>query len=162
MCFPDFPFDVELPSFPHHSDVLSYLHQYADRYNLHRFIQFNCSVESVTPIQVCSCSGDHTNKENGYTVHVNHTKGVSWKRGRADYLKEWWSGLLRWWIWRQERGHQRCLILYCCAAGMSLDYRPVAMIRCHKIGNFRISPYMDTPPPPSWYTTSILAYGRLH
>ena len=66
MCFPDFPFDVELPSFPHHSDVLSYLHQYSDRYNLHQFIQFNCSVESVIPIKVYRCSGDHTNKGCGY------------------------------------------------------------------------------------------------
>ena len=79
MSFPDFSFDVELPSFPHHSDVLSYLHQYADRYNLHQFIQFNCSVESVTPIQVCSCSGDHTNKEDGYCARAPH---------QGDILKE--------------------------------------------------------------------------
>ena len=78
MCFPDFPFNTQLPSFPHHSDVLSYLHQYADQYNLHQFIQFNCHVELVTPVHSCSCSRAHfmASKENGYCVA--HGETVKW------------------------------------------------------------------------------------
>ena len=49
MCFPGFPFSPQLPSFPHHSDVLSYLNQYAKRYNLHQFIHFECLVELIEP-----------------------------------------------------------------------------------------------------------------
>jgi hypothetical protein len=60
---------VELPSFPHHSDVLNYLHQYADRYNLHRFVKFNYSVEPVAPV---GCLRDHLNKENGYCTCTPH------------------------------------------------------------------------------------------
>ena len=58
MCFPDFPFDPQLPSFPHHSDVLSYLRQYADQHDLHHFIKFNCLVESVVPLQASVDSKD--------------------------------------------------------------------------------------------------------
>ena len=32
----------------------------------------------------------------------------------------------------------------------------------HKIGNFWISSYTDTPPLPSWCTTAVLAYGHLY
>ena len=41
-----------------------------------------------------------------------------------------------------------------------LDIDPLQLR--HKIGNFRISPYTDTPPPPSWCTTTILTYGCLY
>ena len=41
-----------------------------------------------------------------------------------------------------------------------MQYRPLQLR--HKIGNFQISPYTDTPPPPSWCTTSLLTYGCLH
>ena len=51
MCFPDFPFDEKLPSFPHHSDVLVYLNQYAKEHKLHQFIHFNTKVELVEPVQ---------------------------------------------------------------------------------------------------------------
>ena len=68
MCFPDFPFDTQLPSFPHHSDVLRYLHQYTDRYNLHQFIKFNCSVELVTPFHSSCSARAHSSKENGCCV----------------------------------------------------------------------------------------------
>ena len=49
MCFPDFPFAENLPSFPHHSDVLCYLNRYAKQYNLYQFIKFNCLVELLEP-----------------------------------------------------------------------------------------------------------------
>ena len=51
MCFPDFPFEEKLPSFPHHSDVLVYLNQYAKQHKLHQFIHFNTKVELVEPVQ---------------------------------------------------------------------------------------------------------------
>ena len=65
MCFPDFPFDAQLPSFPHHSHVLTYLHQYANQYNLRQFIQFNRSVELVTPFRSSCSANTHSSKVNG-------------------------------------------------------------------------------------------------
>ncbi len=93
MCFPDFPFDVELPSFPRHSDVLSYLHQYADRYNLHRFIQFNHSVESVAPVHCCSCLEDHPNNENGYALLHCGPHGDILEERACNELSE---GVVKW------------------------------------------------------------------
>ena len=50
MGLPDFPFDSSLPSFVHHSDVLHYLEQYAEHYQLYQYIQFYSQVKRVTPI----------------------------------------------------------------------------------------------------------------
>ena len=50
MGLPDFPFDSSLPSFVHHSDVLHYLEQYAEHYQLYQYIQFYSQVKKVTPI----------------------------------------------------------------------------------------------------------------
>ncbi|UYV84884.1 hypothetical protein LAZ67_X003868 [Cordylochernes scorpioides] len=39
MMFPDFPFPEEGPSFIHHTEVLKYLHQYADYFQLYKYIK---------------------------------------------------------------------------------------------------------------------------
>lgn len=39
MGFPGFPFPSNLPSFPEHKDVLKYLEDYADNYELHKHIK---------------------------------------------------------------------------------------------------------------------------
>nr|XP_054752099.1 uncharacterized protein LOC129257731 [Lytechinus pictus] len=51
MAFPDFPFDERLPSFIKHTDVLDYLQQYSDHFQLDNFIQFSTVVEMVRPIK---------------------------------------------------------------------------------------------------------------
>ena len=98
MCFPDFPFDPQLPSFPHHSDVLSYLRQYANQHNLHRFIKFNCLVESVVPVQGSVDSKDpfcdsihRVGTGNGYCCpcEVNGVRNDENEGGFRDTVK--WS-----------------------------------------------------------------------
>ena len=49
MAFPDFPFQDLEESFVHHSQVLDYLKQYCEHFQLERFIQFNTMVEKVKP-----------------------------------------------------------------------------------------------------------------
>lgn len=51
MAFPDFPFRdrEDSESFLHHSDVLEYLQQYCDHFNLRQYIQFNTLVAKVHP-----------------------------------------------------------------------------------------------------------------
>lgn len=50
MGFPGYPFSSHLPSFCDHKDVLKYLEDYANDYNLHKYIKFDTKVESVTPV----------------------------------------------------------------------------------------------------------------
>ena len=49
MAFPDYPFSASKESFLHHSDVLSYLEDYCEHFNLRKFIRFNTIVKLVTP-----------------------------------------------------------------------------------------------------------------
>ena len=39
MAFPDLPFPSHLPSFMHHTDVLQYLQDYTDMFDLRKYIQ---------------------------------------------------------------------------------------------------------------------------
>ena len=39
MAFPDLPFPSHLPSFMHHTDVLQYLKDYTDKFDLRKYIQ---------------------------------------------------------------------------------------------------------------------------
>lgn len=50
MCYPDFPFKDSLPTFPHHTDVLDYIKQYTDHYDLHKFIHYNFEATNVKPL----------------------------------------------------------------------------------------------------------------
>lgn len=47
--FPDFPMPPEYPHFPSRDQVVSYIHSYADTFDLHRVIHYETSVISVTP-----------------------------------------------------------------------------------------------------------------
>lgn len=49
LAFPDFPFDPHLPSFLSYSDILKYLQQYTDYFQLMPLIQFNTTVVQVKP-----------------------------------------------------------------------------------------------------------------
>ncbi|XP_038662457.1 flavin-containing monooxygenase FMO GS-OX-like 3 [Scyliorhinus canicula] len=50
MPFPDFPFDIQLPSFVHHTDVKSYLEQYTDYFKIQPHIKFCTYVELLNPV----------------------------------------------------------------------------------------------------------------
>ena len=50
MAYPDFPFSEELPTFITHSDVLSYLNSYCEKYCLDKHIHFNSMVEKISPV----------------------------------------------------------------------------------------------------------------
>lgn len=50
MAFPGYPFRKELPSFVHHTDMLSYLQQYTAHYDLEKYISFCTVVEQITPV----------------------------------------------------------------------------------------------------------------
>ncbi|CAH2272697.1 flavin-containing monooxygenase FMO GS-OX4-like [Pelobates cultripes] len=50
MEFPDFSFDPSLPSFIHHSEVLRYLEEYTDNFNIRPHIRFNSRVTGVSPV----------------------------------------------------------------------------------------------------------------
>ncbi|KAK6185960.1 hypothetical protein SNE40_008086 [Patella caerulea] len=49
MAFPDFPFDKNLPSFVRHEDVLKYLEDYAEHFDLYPFIKFRTHVVQLLP-----------------------------------------------------------------------------------------------------------------
>lgn len=49
LAFSDFPLSATAPAFPHHSEVILYLRDYAAHFSLHHAIQFNTVVESVEP-----------------------------------------------------------------------------------------------------------------
>ena len=46
--FSDYPMPEDCSEFPHHSEVLKYLHDYADNFGLRDCIQFRSAVENVT------------------------------------------------------------------------------------------------------------------
>ncbi len=50
MMFPDFPFNDQLPSYLHHSDVKLYLEKYTEHYKLNGFIHLGEVVERVSPL----------------------------------------------------------------------------------------------------------------
>ena len=45
LSFKDFPMPADYPDFPHHSEILRYLHAYAEKFGLRQNIRFNTSVE---------------------------------------------------------------------------------------------------------------------
>jgi dimethylaniline monooxygenase (N-oxide forming) len=49
MAFSDFPMPERLPDFPARADVLQYLNDYADHFELRAHIQFNAPVETLVP-----------------------------------------------------------------------------------------------------------------
>jgi dimethylaniline monooxygenase (N-oxide forming) len=49
MAFSDYPFPPAVPDFPHHTDVLTYLHGYVDHFGLRDHIRLNTIVEAVLP-----------------------------------------------------------------------------------------------------------------
>ncbi|MPC17831.1 Flavin-containing monooxygenase FMO GS-OX-like 4 [Portunus trituberculatus] len=63
MAFPDFPFPAKEESFVHHTDVLSYLEEYTNHYNLRQYIKFRHHVEKVKPV-------DRDDGSNGWAVTV--------------------------------------------------------------------------------------------
>ncbi|XP_018420313.1 PREDICTED: flavin-containing monooxygenase FMO GS-OX-like 4 [Nanorana parkeri] len=69
MEFPDFAFDPSLPSFIHHSEVLKYLEDYADRFSIRPHIKFNTWVVSITPVL-----GERKNAEVSWDV-TSQTQG---------------------------------------------------------------------------------------
>ncbi|XP_002735404.1 uncharacterized protein LOC100377826 [Saccoglossus kowalevskii] len=50
MAFPDFPFDKTLPSFLTHQQVLQYLKDYAQHFDLNKFIKFKTCVDHIKPV----------------------------------------------------------------------------------------------------------------
>ncbi len=47
----DYPMPEDMGMFPHHTDILKYLNDYADKFQLHSHIQLNCTVEKVDKIE---------------------------------------------------------------------------------------------------------------
>ena len=50
MCYPDFPFPDNVPTFMHHTTVYEYLVNYAKHFGLEKLINFKTKVSSVSPI----------------------------------------------------------------------------------------------------------------
>lgn len=50
MCFPDFPFPDDMPSFMHHSMVQEYLQDYAKYFNLESIVKFRTRIKKVSPL----------------------------------------------------------------------------------------------------------------
>ena len=51
MPFPGFPFNADLPSFSHHSDVLKYLKDFTSHFDLKQHIQFRRKVVDISPVE---------------------------------------------------------------------------------------------------------------
>ncbi|CAM9811673.1 unnamed protein product [Lampetra planeri] len=121
MAFPDFPFDKNLPSFIHHSDMRAYLDQYADHFSIQPHVKFQWRVELVQPVPgpagtedsvawdvtACSLTDGHRTTQrydavmvcNGHysEPHVPDIPGVGLFRGEIlhshDYRSaEWFAG----------------------------------------------------------------------
>ena len=75
LAFSDFPLPENLPDFPHHTDLLQYLRNYANHFGLQQYIRLNTVVESVEPAEqwkwtVCTRTGDTTATETFAAVVV--------------------------------------------------------------------------------------------
>ena len=66
MAYPDFPFPPEWPSFMTHHQVLRYLEDYANSFDLYKYIHFNSVVTNVRPL-VCE-----TNEKPQWEVTVEN------------------------------------------------------------------------------------------
>ncbi|XP_041048545.1 flavin-containing monooxygenase FMO GS-OX-like 2 isoform X1 [Carcharodon carcharias] len=69
MSFPDFPFDIQPPSFIHHSDVKSYLERYTDHFEIQPHIKFCTYVELLNP--VFGTTGDARNSWEVTSLNLN-------------------------------------------------------------------------------------------
>ncbi|XP_077986909.1 flavin-containing monooxygenase 5-like [Glandiceps talaboti] len=56
-CFSDFPFPRNAPPYLPHHLYLQYLRNYADHFNLHPYINFNCNVSKLQPADDYDSSG---------------------------------------------------------------------------------------------------------
>lgn len=74
MAFPGIPFDQNLPSFIHHTEMLSYLQKYATHYGLEEYISFQTVVERVLPVEQSKCANGGS--EGSSTVCFD---GIKWK-----------------------------------------------------------------------------------
>ena len=73
--FPGFPYPSHLPSFPGHHDILKYLQQYADHFDLTQHIRFRTLVE-----QVISVPKEEVNLEgNGKSETSKDDRSQEWK-----------------------------------------------------------------------------------
>ena len=48
--YPDYPMPAELPDYPHHSQILRYLRDYAEHFDLLPLIRFGVAVERIDPL----------------------------------------------------------------------------------------------------------------
>lgn len=56
MAFPGFSFSEDLPSFVHHTDMLTYLQKYTAHYKIEEFISFYTLIERVVPVECAKTS----------------------------------------------------------------------------------------------------------
>ena len=111
MCFPDFPFDSSLLSFVHHSDVLHYLEQYTEHYQLYQYIQFYTQVKRVTPLY--SAPTNHMNHRSGY---INNLLSTRWEVD-IKYVhshtvkKEYFNTLYN--LMMETQSKRKLIVLFC-------------------------------------------------
>ena len=74
--FPDFPMPTSYPHFPRRSQVVDYIHSFADHFQLHDHIQYNTAVESVTPLPTDGPTGSEGWKVQLSTGEEKHFDGV--------------------------------------------------------------------------------------
>lgn len=90
MCYLDFPFPKEAPSFTTHAQTLDYISSYADKYGLYPYINFDCSVESVRPIEPLESSSAANEQEiRSENVNEGHQHAVAEGEGAGgEHAKE--------------------------------------------------------------------------
>jgi len=72
--YPDFPMPDSAPDYLHHTDVLAYLHRYADHFGLTERIEFRTSVEACTPLGEA--------RDSGWAVELDGPDGPETRRYR--------------------------------------------------------------------------------
>ena len=95
--FPGFPMPDKYPDYPNHRQVLSYIHAFADEFDLRRHIRFGTSVKRVTPTADGSWElrfDDGVTRRCRYLICAN---GVTWIPNLVN-----WPGAI------QRRGASRC------------------------------------------------------
>lgn len=87
--YPDFPMPADYPDFPSADQMLSYLEQYADHYELKKNILFNTKVEKVQPTDDSLWQVQLENGETRLYEGVIACNGHHWERRWPAYQGEY-------------------------------------------------------------------------
>ncbi|XP_023348013.1 flavin-containing monooxygenase FMO GS-OX2 [Eurytemora carolleeae] len=95
MMFPDVPYKESLnESFVHHTEVLDYLNEFVDKFEIKKYIHFNTKVVSIKPIYPDPADKEEISENgNGMEVHENGNCSEAQKNGDGVEAHENGNGI---------------------------------------------------------------------